>query len=456
MAREWIGDLVAQFQTGKIDRREFVQRAGALGLSAGLIGQAVAVQTARAQDATPPGGSGSIGMANVEHITDTSKGTIKFYSSWPMIAASEQIGGDSREAVVMALEDFGSAAGGFAITYEALDDAIASTGSWDAGKESENANKAVNDPDAMVYIATYNSGAAAIAIPILNEANPGPMPMISPANTYPGLTQAVEGITEEGEPEKYYPTGKRNYMRNVVADHLQGGAQANWAYNEAGYRKAYVLHDNQLYGKGVAAAFNLYFQQLGGESLGFEGYQPDAPDYQALATSIADKAPDIVYIGAIVNLNPGLVVKNLRSVMSADDVAIILPDGCFNPAFIQAAGEDGEGAYVTFGGVPPKYLESDFGRDWAARMTERLGHEPDAYATYAYEAAIIAMQGVDQVQEKDRAKILDAMFATKEFQGLSGVYGFTESGDPDKPNIFLGRITNGDFEQVGFITPPAI
>lgn len=462
MAKEWIGDLIAQLHTQKIDRREFARRAAALGLSAGLIGQALRASVASAQDASPmaspmaspgasPAAGGTIGRADVAHITDTGQGVIRFYSSWPMIATSEQIGGDSREAVRLALEDFGNAAGGFALEYEALDDAIASTGNWDAGKEAENANLAVNDPDAMVYIGTYNSGAAAISIPILNAV---PMAMISPANTAAGLTQAVEGVTEEGEPEKYYPTGKRNYMRPTVADNLQGGAQANWAI-ENGYDSAYVLHDNELYGKGVATAFQLYYEQLGGEVLGFEGYQRDAPDYQALATSIADRAPALVAIGAIVNNNPGKLVQDLRSVMSADDVQILAPDGCFNAAFIESTGDSGEGIYLTFGGVPPAYLESEVGKDWLARISERIGHEPDAYATYAYEAAVIAIQAVDQVQVKDRTAILDAMFATQGFNGLSGTYSFTETGDPDRPSIFLGQITEGRVERVAFITPPA-
>ena len=457
MGKTWIGELIAQLHAEKISRREFAQRAAGLGLSASLVGQVLRAAPAAAQDASPAAGGGTptggetIGVEGVEHIADTSKGRIKFYSSWPMIAASEQIGGDSRESVQLALEDFGMAAGGFALTYEALDDAIAATGSWDAGKESENANKVINDPDAMVYIATYNSGAAAISIPILNTV---PMAMISPANTYPGLTQAVEGVTEQGEPEKYYPSGKRNYMRTTVPDHLQGGAQANWAINTSGYKKAYILHDNQLYGKGLATAFQVYFKQLGGEVLGFEAYQPDAPDYQSLATSIADKGPDVIDIGAIVNLNPAKLVQDLRSVMPADEVAIIVPDGCFNQPFVDAVGEEGEGTYATFGGVPPRFLESEVGKDWFERIRERLGHDPDAYATYAYEAAVIAIQAIDQVQEKDRGKILDVMFSTQNFHGLSSVYGFAETGDPEAPKIFLGQIKDGDFQRVDFITPP--
>ncbi|MGH2560278.1 MAG: branched-chain amino acid ABC transporter substrate-binding protein, partial [Thermomicrobiales bacterium] len=444
MAKEWIGNLIAQLRAGKISRREFAQRAGALGLSATMIGQAMRVAPAAAQDASPAAGGEQVGMAGIPHMTDTSQGTIKIYSSWPMIAANEQLGGDMRESAVLAFEDFGNAAGGFAIEYEALDDAIASTGNWDPGKEAENANRAVNDADAMVYIGTYNSGAAAISIPILNQADPGPMPMISPANTYPGLTQAVEGVTEEGEPDKYYPTGTRNYMRNTVADHLQAGAQVNWAINTQGYQTAYVLHDNELYGQGLAIAFDLYFKKYGGEVLGFEGFTRDAPDFQSLATSIADKAPDIVLVSTVATNNPGKVVKDLRSVMPPDEVAILGPDGLFNVAYIEAAGEEGEGTYVTFGGVPPRFLESPIGLDWAQRMEERLGHAPDAYAIYSYDAAVIAMQAIDQVQAKDRVAILEAMLNTKEFNGLSGSYSFTATGDPDKPSIFLGQVTAGD------------
>ena len=123
----------------------------------------------------------------------------------------EQIGGDAVEAVKLAIADFGGAAGGFALNYEAMDDGIAANnGSWDAATESDNVTKVVNDADAMVYMGTYNSGAAKISMPITNEAG---MAQISYANTYVGLTRAMDGVTEEGEPDIYFPSGKRNYMR---------------------------------------------------------------------------------------------------------------------------------------------------------------------------------------------------------------------------------------------------
>ena len=267
--------LVEQLENRRIDRRNFLVRAAALGASASAIGAALTrVHPTLAQDASPspegPQLRTEIGQPGIEHITDTSKGTIKLYSSWPLTGASEQIGGDAVESVKMAFEDFGNAAGGFALEYEALDDGIAArNGAWDAGKEAENANKVVNDADAMVYMATYNSGAAAISIPILNQVQPAGMAMISYANTAVQLTKPYP-TNEEGFPDKLYPSGKRNYMRVVPADDIQGAASANWAYTSQGKRKAYVLHDNQIYGKGVATVFANSFEALGGEILGIQ------------------------------------------------------------------------------------------------------------------------------------------------------------------------------------------
>jgi len=439
MQRDWIGDLVAQLHTGAITRRDFARRAAAIGLSATLIGQALRVSAA-AQDASGAKAS-DIGQQNVEHITDTSKGVIKLYSSWPLTGSSEQIGGDAVQAINLALDDFGRAAGGFSLEYEALDDGIAANnGSWDAGKESENANLVVNDPDCMFYLATYNSGAAQISIPITNEAG---LAQISYANTYPGLTKSFEGVTEEGEPDKFYPTGKRNYARTVPADDIQGTAAARWAYGENGNRKAYVLHDNQPYGKGVAQVFRLEFEKEGGEVLGFEGFDPNSPDYQSLMASIADTQPDIVYLGAIVNLNASKLLMDMRDFMPADQVTFLGPDGLINQDFVTGAGDAAEGAYITFGGVPAGALEGP-GADYATRMQEILGHEPDAYAMYAYETAVVVIQSIDKVGEKDRAKLVESMLQTTEFNSLlGGSWSFTETGDTSSTAMGLNQVQDG-------------
>ena len=427
--------LVAELNSGAIDRRTFIVRAAALGLGAGFVGTMLRSGSVAAQDELTK--ANQIGNPAIPHLTTTDKGVIRFYSSWPLTGSYEQLGGDAVEAIKMALEDYGNAAGGFAIEYEALDDGIAANnGGWDAGKESENANKVINDADAMVYFATYHSGAAKISIPITNGAG---MAQISYANTYPGLTKAIEGATDEGEPGLYYPSGKQNYMRTVPADDIQGAAGANWAFAQ-GKKKAYIIDDNSLYGKGVASVFDIKFKELGGEVLGFESYDPKATDYQSLMTKIADLGPDILYMGATVDSNASKVLLDLRSLLSNDECAFLGPDGLINQAFIDGAGDAAEGANVTFAGFPPSELKGP-GADYATRMTERLGHSPDAYAVYAYECMGVAIQAIDKAQEKDRAKILDAMLSTEGFASLlGGTWSFLPSGDTDALTMAVNRI----------------
>jgi branched-chain amino acid transport system substrate-binding protein len=308
----------------------------------------------------------------------------------------------------------------------------------------------------MVYMGTYNSGAAKISIPITNEAG---LAQISFANTYAGLTKKIEGMTDPGEPDIYYPTGKRNYMRPVPADDVQGAVAANWAYESKGARKAYVLDDQSLYGHGIAQVFGKAFSGLGGEVLGAEGWDPTAPDYQALMTKIADLGPDVVYIGATVENNPAKILVDMRSLMPSDQVLSLVPDGLFTTALIDGAGDAANGTFVSFAGLPAPGLASlkGPGADYVKRATEILGHTPDAYSSYAYETTAIVIQAIDKVQEKDRGKILDAMFSTKNFLGLIGkTWSFTETGDTDATTMSINEIKPNDQGKLDFAFVEAI
>jgi branched-chain amino acid transport system substrate-binding protein len=443
MACESIAGLIAQLYQLKIDRREFSKRATAAGLSAALAGNVLTVHAARAQDEMS--GSMQVGMPNVGHTAGTSKGTIKLYSSWPLTGVMERTGGHAVAGSELCLEDFGFASGGFAIEYEALDGGTAaSDGRWDRDGETENANTAVNDADAMVYLGTYNSGAAAISLPIINEAG---MAMISFANSYPGLTKALDTGTAAGEPDIYYPTGVRNYMRVCPTDDRHAAAGARWAFNESGHRRAYVLHDNSLYGVGVASLFDTEFVALGGESLGLEAYDPQSTNYQPLMAAIAALEPDIVYVGATYDNNAATLVQAMRGVMSPESVTLLAPSGLNSNVFVQGAAGAAEGAWMTFGGYTADELERQggAGADFVARMRERLGlgeaEVPDAWAVYAYEAMVVTLQAIERAATRDRTAILAAMFSTEGFVSLFGrTWSFTSEGDIDAPVIGLTRV----------------
>src|SRR5207249_7966583 len=203
-----------------------------------------------------PGGSGAAGGQPdaCKNKKGSSATEIHIYSSLPRQGTNTEQTNTLVEQIKSVID--GKKIGNLTIKYFDLDDSsAANNGDWDGTVEQANANKAVNDPDAMAYIGTYNSGAAKLAIPILNQ---NCLVMVTPANTYPGLTKAVNGVTKPGEPDTYYPGGYRNYSRVVGTDDAQGAAGAEWAKSLGG-TKAYVLDDTQVYGQGLAKSFALAF-----------------------------------------------------------------------------------------------------------------------------------------------------------------------------------------------------
>ena len=380
-------------------------------------------------------------------------GTIKIFSSLPRTGSNKGQTDTLVNSFKMALGEIGATdgvgakIGGATIVYQDLDDATAAKGAWDAAKEAENANTAVNDADVMVYIGTFNSGAAKVSIPILCAQNIG---MISPANTYPGLTKKIEGAVEANEPDVYYPGCKRNYTRVVPSDEIQGAAAAAWS-KTIGATKAYVLDDTQLYGHGLAVVYANSAPKAGVQVVGGpEGIDDKASDYRALAQKIRQSGADIVYFGGITQANAGKLWIDLRATLG-NDFKLMGPDGIYEQAFIDAAGPAAEGTYITFGGVPPSKL-TGAGATWYQNYKKQFNSEPEAYAGYGYESMKVALNAIQTANKKDRAAIRDAVFGTKNYNGALGTWSFTETGDTTITAMSGRLIKNGAFDDANAIT----
>ncbi|BAZ16760.1 putative periplasmic amino acid-binding protein [Calothrix sp. NIES-4071] len=375
---------------------------------------------------------------------------VKIISSFPLTGSSVGQSQTIVNGIKQALDETNSTLcnGKLKIDYESLDDATAATGKWDAAREAENANKAVSDSNVVAYIGTFNSGAAKISIPILNQAN---LVMVSPANTAVGLTKPGG---EPGEPEKYYPNGKRNYARVVPADDLQGSAAANWA-KLLGVKKVYILDDQEVYGKGLADVFEVTGKKIGLQVLGHEGIDPKATDYRALMNKIKALNPDMIYFGGITQNNAGQLIKDMRNVgMTADKVKFMSPDGTYEQALIDAAGKDAEGVLATFGGIPPKQL-TGAGKTWYDSYKKKYNAEPEAYAAYGYEAAKVVTDSIGKVCKNDRAAIRDAVLATKDYKGILGTWGFDANGDTTLSTMSGNTVKNSKWEFVTLLDAKA-
>lgn len=366
-------------------------------------------------------------------------GNITIYSSLPRTGSSKDQTITLENAMQMALDDFTKGTGkvgNFTIKYEKLDDASASKGQWDPDVEKANAQKAVNDPDAMVYLGTYNSGASKISVPILNAAS---MVQISPAATYPGLTKNISGVTEANEPGVYYPNKTRNFFRVVVTDDLQGPADVAFAADTLKARNFYVIDDSQSYGKGLADAFAKEVQKRGLNVAGRVAINGRESDYRELARQIRKANPDFIFFGGIAQQQPGRLVSDIRAV--GITVPFMGGDGLNNPAFVKEGGVAGEGAYSSISGVPVNQLPAK-GQDFLARYQQKFG-APSNYTIYAYEAMTVALSAIQKANVKDRAAILAAVAGTRDFDGVIGKWSFDQNGDTTLSDFAVYQIADG-------------
>jgi branched-chain amino acid transport system substrate-binding protein len=422
--------------------------------SASVSASPAAKPSAAASPAASPAAAAAVPSPSAAPSAANLSGTIKIVSSLPRTGSSKGQTDTIVNAFKMALQTIGAGPdgnggklGGASIVFQDLDDATAAKGQWDAAQEAQNANQAVNDAEVMVYLGTFNSGAAKVSIPILCAANLG---MTSPANTYPGLTKSISGAVEANEPDVYYPNCKRNYTRVVPTDEIQGAAAANWS-KELGATKVYVLDDTQLYGHGIAVVYAATAPKVGLQVVGGpEGIDPQASDYRALAQKIRQSGADLVFFGGITQNNAGKLWQDLRDTLG-NDFKLMGPDGILEQAFIDAAGPAAEGTYITFGGVPPNKL-TGAGAQWYAQYKQQFNSEPEAYASYGYESMKVALDAIQRAGKADRAAIRDAIFGTRNFNGVLGTWSFTDTGDTTLSTMTGRQVKNGQFDNENAVT----
>ena len=223
-------------------------------------------------------------------------------------------------AILWALAQKGYKAGSLKIGYQSCDDSTAQAGAWDSGKCATNGRLYASNRSVIGVVGTFNSGCAKIIVPILNRANPGPIPMVSPANTNVGLTKKWD----PGEPQKYYPTGVRNYARVVATDDVQGPADAIYA-KSVGIKKVYVLNDKQTYGFGVALTYKNAAKKIGLQVVGFKGWDAKQSSYEALANAIKQSGAQAVFLGGIACNNGAKLMQDIKA--TNPKIKLQMPDG---------------------------------------------------------------------------------------------------------------------------------
>jgi branched-chain amino acid transport system substrate-binding protein len=381
-------------------------------------------------------------------------GKYEIVSDLPMLGASSHQTKQMVQAIELILKQYNYTINGMTIQYQACDDSTAQAGTWDSATCSSNASSYAQDPSVIGVIGTFNSGCAELEIPVLNRAPGGVVAMVSPANTWPGLTQKTK---TPGEPDKYYPTGVRNYARVVAADNFQGPALAETA-KQLGIKSVYILNDKQAYGLGVATYFRDAAQKLGIQIKGFTAYNTKTgSNYQALMQQINATHPDAVMVGGLICENGGQLIKDKVAVMGPNtgNVKLLLPDGFTTQSTIDEAGAaNAAGLYASVAGVPPDQL-TGAGASFVSDFND--AYHPDAldpYTPYAAAAAQVLFKAI-AASDGSRPDIAKHLFGVQVNDSVLGNFAIDQNGDTNQGSMTVDIAKGGKLQTFKVLTPPA-
>ncbi len=363
--------------------------------------------------------------------------SLTIYSSLPLQGENRPQSEDIVRGEKLALEEAGGKVGKFTIKYKSLDDSTAAAAKWEPGQVSSNARKGAQDASTIAYLGEFNSGASAISIPILNEAG---ILQVSPANTYVGLTRS-EGA-EKGEPDKYYPSGKRTYGRVVPADHIQAAAQVAYQKDE-GCTKLYILNDKEVYGKGIADGVDEIAKAQGLQVLANEGIDTKAANFRTVASKVKAAGADCMFYGGIVENKGVQLFTDIHA--TNPDAKLFGPDGIAVSTFASKISKStAEKTYVTNPTLDPK-LYPPAAQKFFDTFEQKFGHFPDPYALYGYEAMKVALLAVQNAGDKgnDRQAVIDAFFKIRDRDSALGKYSIDENGDTTLSDYGANRVQSG-------------
>lgn len=353
-----------------------------------------------------------------------------------------------RNGVVLALE--GAARQGFPaggrVELDDLDDSV--QGRHDPAQGAQNVRAFVDDPAVLAFVGPMNSSVAKAEIPLSNAAG---LAQITMAATAIELTRGP--VAEQLRAAR---PGRPAFFRVCAADDRQGSAIALFAYGR-GLRRAFVIDDDESYGRGLADVFAETFSRDGGVLLGHEHLAAFALDYKALLTKIAAGHPDMIFFGGIVSTG-GAVLRKQMADVGLGRLPYFGGDGLSGPEYVPLAGDAAENTFFTL--TSPDIDRLPAARGFITAYRKRFGGAPGAYGAGAYAAAEVAIGAIRRRWLRHpgtpptREEVLRAVADSRGVPTPLGPVSFDSKGDVRRPTISVYRVERGKAEFVAQSTSP--
>lgn len=327
---------------------------------------------------------------------------------------NQALGVDSRNGVEIAIDDAGGKILNHDIKFDGEDGGCGAEGGQTAG------TKLAADPTIVAVIGTSCSSEARAAEPLLSKAG---FVTISSSNTAPDLTKP-------GNPNNY-----PGYLRTAHNDNIQGAVAAQYAYDVAKTTVAATINDGSLYADQLQQVFCASFTKLGGTCTDQLAIDPNQTDMSSVLASIAAHKPQFMYFPIFLPAG-ALIIQQVRT--SSDpafkDIYLMGADGLYSPDVTKGAGDYVEGFRVSSPVLSGAAYDA-----FVAKYKAKFGTDPiNIFHAHAYDAFNIVKAAIEKVAVVDadgtihigRQALRDAMYATKDFQGLTGVLTCTPAENP--------------------------
>jgi branched-chain amino acid transport system substrate-binding protein len=372
--------------------------------------------------------------------------TIKIGIDLPLTGGDAASNLPTENGVLIALDE-ANAKGlphGYQVAPYVLDDSV--QGKHDPAQGAQNVRTFIADPSVLAFIGPGNSNVAKAEIPLSNEAG---LVQIAASTTADGLTQGPDAVKlRVAHPEV------NSFFRLSTLDSRQGAAAAAFA-KKLGLAKAFVIDDNETYGKGVADAFTQQFLAHGGKLLGHEHLPANQTDFSALLTKVHATGADAIFFGGVSVTGGGLLRRQQVS-GGLGNIPLLGADGFAGGDFLKSAGPAADGTYYTLAAPDVTRLPgaAKFVEDYRTRFKD----DPGPYSANGYAAAQIIVAAISKAIADSngalptRAQVLKNVIGTKDFPTPVGSLGFDKYGDTTAPILSLYKIKGNKPEFISQIT----
>ena len=352
---------------------------------------------------------------------------------WMVVAGPDaSLGTDTKRGVEIAVADKGGKLLGFPIKLSVQDTGCNAEGGQAA------ATKLAADPTIVAAIGSNCSSEARPGAPILWKAG---IATVSPSNTAPYLTDPKRGPEYDG------------YLRTCHNDKVQGAVAAEFAQKQLKVKRAATIHDGSVYAEQLQAVFAETFKKLGGTITSQEAVAPTDTDMRPVLTKIATGKPEFIYYPIFIAAG-GHITRQVKEVKGLEKTYLMGADGIFSPDFYKAAGETAIGMFHS----SPDFSAYAGGyKAFLDKHMKKYGEKPLApFHAQAYDAAMIIFAAIEKMAQKGpdgtlyigRKKLRDALYATKNFKGLTGTLNCDQYGDCADPKIAIYKTTEENIKKL--------